>query len=132
MCLALGFAHPDYLLQELTSNQLSEWEAYDKLDPINNNWRQDLNTAKLSSLIINIVNALYHDPKKGEPDVSTPINFMPIWDDETEEQRKAIQERQTPEQMRDYMLEFARVQNARVNREQRMKRTTPPVIKKKN
>ena len=55
----------------------------DRLDPIGK-WRDDFNTAKLMSVIINIVNVLY--PKKGhKPEVVSPIDFMPDWTGEEEE-----------------------------------------------
>ncbi len=31
LCLALGYPHPDYLTETLTSTQLTEWLAYYKL-----------------------------------------------------------------------------------------------------
>jgi hypothetical protein len=125
----LGYVHPDYLLAELTSVQLSEWQAYDKLDPIGR-WRDDFHTAQLSSLIINIVNALYHDPKQGKPKDTIPMDFMPMWDNESAEIRNTVQEIQTSEQMRETVLEIARIQNLKVERE-KMKRTTPPLNVKK-
>lgn len=33
MALELGYPHPDHLLRELTSKQLSEWMAYFMLEP---------------------------------------------------------------------------------------------------
>lgn len=109
---------------------MSEWQAYDKLDPIGS-WRQDFNTAQLSSLILNIVNALYQDPKKAKPKDYTPAEFMPIWDAETEAIRKAVEERQTPDQMREFLLGIAETQNARIKREERVKAIPPPNLKKK-
>jgi len=55
--------------------QLSEWEAYDRLDPIGT-WRDDFRGAKLESLIINIVNTLYAEKNK-KPIVTTALDFMP-------------------------------------------------------
>jgi hypothetical protein len=60
-----------------------EWEAYDKLDPIGE-WRDDFRMAKIESLLVNIVNALYH--KQGDvPLVTSPIDFMVRWGEEVEE-----------------------------------------------
>jgi len=67
-------------LDNLTSRQLSEWEAYDKIDPIGS-WRDDFRIAKLESLLTNIVQQLY--AKKGSaPTITTPLDFMPDWSGE--------------------------------------------------
>jgi hypothetical protein len=64
-------------LDKLTGYELAEWEAYDKLDPIGT-WRDDFRSAKLESLMLNIVNQLY--AKKGsKPVITTPLEFMPDW-----------------------------------------------------
>lgn len=34
LCLALGYAHPDHLLSQLTSPQLTDWLAYMSIYPI--------------------------------------------------------------------------------------------------
>lgn len=49
----MGYAHPDYLLEQLTSSQLSEWEAFDRIDPIGD-WRDEYHFSFLASLITNI------------------------------------------------------------------------------
>jgi hypothetical protein len=70
-------------VDHLTGMQISEWEAYDKLDPIGT-WRDDFRMAKIESLLVNIANALYH--KQGdEPKVTTPMDFMVKWGEEVEE-----------------------------------------------
>jgi len=61
----------------LTSFQISEWEAYDRVDPIGE-WRADFRHAQLRSMITNITRTLY--PKKGEePKMTVPLDFMPDW-----------------------------------------------------
>jgi hypothetical protein len=101
------------LLDELTSRQLSEWEAYDTLDPIGT-WREDIRFAKLMSLLQNFVSAIY---KKEEDEVkySTPLDFMPIWD--VEEAKKKEEEKvqvQNAEELKNALMSFTQVHNAQV------------------
>lgn len=77
MCKHLGYAHPDHLLDELTSEQVSEWIAYDQLDPIGT-WREDYRHAALCSLITNFVRSIYG--KKGQVEFTKYSEFMPEWD----------------------------------------------------
>ncbi len=78
------------MLDQLTSVQLSEWEAYDRLDPIGT-WRDDIRIASLSSLITNITKALY--PEKGvEPVMTTPMDFMVDWGTEGDEEEDVPQQ----------------------------------------
>jgi hypothetical protein len=65
-------------LDQLTSLQLSEWEAYDKLDPIGT-WRDDFRMAYLSSLVTNLTISV--NGKKGAK-MTSPIDFLPDWADQ--------------------------------------------------
>ena len=61
-------------MDQLTFFQISEWEAYDRIDPIGD-WRDDFRGAKLESLLVNIVNQLF--AKKGHtPVITSPLDFM--------------------------------------------------------
>lgn len=95
----------------LSSRQISEWEAYDKIDPIGT-WREDFRTAELVSLIVNIVSKLYakegHTPKE-----TTPLDFMPDWLGEKEKQGQSV------DQMKEILMGFAKEQNKKVVRETR-------------
>lgn len=115
-------------MSQLTSAQLSEWEAYDRLDPIGS-WRQDYNYAQIASIITNIVNSIYC--KEGsEPVLTTVVDFMPIWD---KEERKKIEQkrnkdnivRQSAEDMKSTLMAFAREHNKRVER-----KSIPPIKRK--
>lgn len=110
--------HPDYLLDQLTSKQISEWEAYDRIDPIGS-WRDDFRIAALESLITNIVQQLY--AKKGStPVTTTPLDFMVDWTgDKVKEPKK-----QSVEDMKKILLGMAKNQNKKVETQSR-----PPVIK---
>ena len=65
-------------MNELTSSQLSEWEAYDRIDPIGE-WRNHFRFADLEALIINSLKMLYS--KKGEIiELIQVKDLMPKWD----------------------------------------------------
>lgn len=56
---------------------MSEWLAYNEIDPIGE-WRQEFRTARLESLLVNIVSTIYHK-KNAKPKLTTPAEFMPVW-----------------------------------------------------
>lgn len=93
----------------LTANQLSEWEAYDKMDPMGD-WRHDFRMAFLSSLINNIVTALYADKKKSVK-YTTPKDFMPNWGGEGQ-----TEEKQSVDDMKAILLAIAKAQNSKVQK----------------
>jgi hypothetical protein len=98
----------------LTSNQISEWEAYDRLDPIGT-WREDFRLAYLSSLITNI--ALSIHGKKGTK-MQSPMDFMIEWDPAKHEKATKVQ---TPEQMRDILMALASPKEEDVKRSKKEK-----------
>ena len=105
----------------MTSSQISEWEAYDKIDPIGT-WRDDFRIAKLEALIQNIVNALY--ARKGEkPKLVSPIDEMPDWTGD-----RKVEKNQSVEEMKQILLGIASAQNKKV---ERLNIKTPPPNKKK-
>lgn len=61
------------MLNQLTSSQLSEWEAYNSIDPVGE-WRRDYMIASMMALIANI----NRDTKK-KPEAYTHLDFMPEW-----------------------------------------------------
>ena len=94
-------------MDHLTSIQLSEWEAYDKLDPIGT-WREDFRMAFLSSLISNL--AISINGAKGSKMTST-MDFMPNW---SGEEREEVEEVMSPEQILNTMKIIADAQNKKV------------------
>lgn len=103
------------MLDYLTSAQLSEWEALNRIDPIGK-WREDYQTAKICSLITNLAIQI-HAPKNTK--LTTPLSFMPDWDGTREED--AV-EKQTPEEMLNIFKSFIAARKAA-----KMKtRTSPP------
>lgn len=123
-------------MDQLTSVQLSEWEAYDRIDPIGT-WRDDYRMAVLASLIVNIVSRLY--AKKGHtPKEITPAEFMPNWSGE-----KKIVKAQSIEEMKSVLLSLAKTVNKKMEGVEKAKksalippkarrRTLPPSRKDKN
>jgi hypothetical protein len=90
-------------LDQITSAQLSEWEAYDKLDPVGT-WRSDFQMAQLISLIHNIFNSLYC--KKGHhPTITNALDFMPDWDGEG---KKPIVKKTSPEEIKQIFTDMAK------------------------
>lgn len=92
----------------LTSKQLSEWEAFLRIDPIDS-LKDDIRIAGLESLITNIVQQLYADPKKGKPTSTTPLDFIIDWVGEEKEPKK-----QSVEEMKAILMGLAKDQNKRV------------------
>lgn len=111
------------MLDQLTSVQLSEWEAYDTLDPIGT-WREDYRTASLEALMVNIIQSLYH--KENEtPQTTTAIDFMPIWDKEARKvAEKPVQQSITD--MKDLLMSLANSQNKKEERKKALQDRKPP------
>ena len=87
-------------MDQITSEQLAEWEAYDKIDPIGT-WREDYRLAVLDALIVNIVSKLY--AKKGHtPKEVVPMDFMPNWTGE-----KRIERKQSVSDMKSVLMAIA-------------------------
>lgn len=91
-------------MEQLTSAQLSEWEAYDRLDPIGQG-RGDFRMAKLASVIMNAVIQMHG--KRGAK-LTSPKEFMPEWDAEK------LRRQQTVEEMKQAMMSIASAQNKKL------------------
>ena len=113
-------------MDQLSSAQLSEWEAYDKIDPIGS-WRDDYRMAVLDSLIINIVSKLY--AKKGHtPKEVLPTDFMPNWTGE-----KRIERKQSVADMKSVLMNIAKAakqKEAQDKRDQVASKRLPSSLKK--
>lgn len=85
----MGYSHPNRLLEELTSQEISEWIAYDKLEPIDIEYRQDLRFGILNSTIVNFFSSVF--AKKGKtPKQWTPEDFMPKFEKKKEVSEKEL------------------------------------------
>lgn len=116
---------------QLTSTQLSEWEAYDRLDPIGS-WRDDFRMASIEATLTNIHNAANTEQGK-EVKTTTPGDFLPIWD-EVERNKVAEKRRvsQSLEEMRSALMAFASSQNKSNDIKEGLRNRKPTLeIKKK-
>ena len=96
------------MLDDLTSEQISEWVAYDRLDPIGPK-RNDYGWALLCSVVTNLVMDIYS--KKGsQPKHVAPADFLPDWDGSKE---KISKKPQTVEEQKAFLLRFAAKHNKR-------------------
>jgi hypothetical protein len=96
ICQELGYPHPDYWLERITSSQLAEWEAYDRIEPIGG-YRQDYRFAQVCHLIFDLAQSIYG--KRGQRRKSSPMDFMP-WGPE----QKVPVKKQTVEEMKQTMI----------------------------
>jgi len=74
------------MLAELTSNQITDWIAYNKIDPIGE-WRSDYRIALVCATIVNVGNSLIYVMKGlwskragRKPKFVTVQDFIPDWD----------------------------------------------------
>ena len=89
--------------------QLSEWQAYDRLDPVGK-WRGELGWASLCSLITNITKQLYSEKGK-KPEFVSPNDFMIKWG-EIEEQEPEPK-KQSVEEMNQILSDIAKAQGTK-------------------
>lgn len=74
----MGYPHPDYLLTELTSRQLKEWEIYYSYEPFGEE-QQFLQAGIISSTIANVFSS--EKTRK-----LSPKDFMPFYRREVKKQ----------------------------------------------
>ena len=66
--------------------------------------------ASLEALITNMVRSIYHDPKKGKIEYTSPGDFMVKWG-AVENEQKPEPKKQSAEEMKGIMLGIANVMN---------------------
>jgi hypothetical protein len=108
-------------LEVLTSRQLSEWEAYDRIDPTGE-WREDFRMAYLASLVTNLTISVHG--KKGAKHTEV-TDFMPDWSGEKLHEPK----KQSAEEMKEMLLGIAAAQNKKVAQDKRVSKV--PVTKQR-
>ena len=81
----MGYAHPDYLLDDLSSKQVAEWAAFDRLEPIGD-YRMDYMIGQLTSLVHNLSQQIY--VKREERQLLNAEDFIPWFDKKDREQKK--------------------------------------------
>jgi len=81
---------------------LSEWEAYDRLEPIGE-YRREYQMGMIGSMILNLAQSIYG--RKDKRMVSEPTDFMPWFDDPWKSKRKV----QSVEEMKEMLLSLGSV-----------------------
>jgi hypothetical protein len=106
-------------LEQLTSEQISEWQAYDRLDPIGT-WRNEFGLAMIASIITNLTISVHG--KKGTK-LTTAEDFLPKWGEDEEEKIK----QQSMEEMKEFMLSFAKQHNSQFKKEKDINKIGPKI-----
>jgi len=99
----------------LTMDQILEWEAYDRMDPIGN-WREDFRMAYLATVITNLAIKLH--TKSGK--LTTLTDFLPVWD----QGDKSSKSTQTADQMKNILMGIANSVNKKIESKERKKSNT--------
>jgi len=90
------------MLMSMTSSQLSEWFAYDQLDPVGE-FRGDVRNAQFMSLIVNLFKARFG---KKNAKTAKPIDFMPDWGREDKQQKSYQSVDEMKEQIKSIASKF--------------------------
>jgi len=111
--------HPDYILEDLTLDQLNEWEAYNRIQPIGS-WRQEFAIAQLTSIVTNLALSIYS--KKGrQPKYTTPEDFIPDWTGIDWGEEINIQ---STEEMKGFLMQLASIKHPKIDKKRNKDR--PP------
>lgn len=91
-------------MDELTSEQLSEWEAYERLEPFGD-WKNDYRLAFMCSLLVN-VNKSFHGKKNSK--MTSPEDFLIKWGRTKElEEEDRLEGVQTVDEMKQMIRSIA-------------------------
>jgi len=90
------------MLEELTSKQISEWAAYDELEPIGRD-RIEFGLAMICATITNIARGIWGT---GNAKPLTPYDFLPQWGGGPRGGEK--ESAQSPEEMKEILMSLAR------------------------
>lgn len=121
--MALGYAHPDYLLEDLSAEQVTEWEAFNRIQPIGAK-RMDFYFSYLMTAIHNI--AVGFSGSKDAKQFKME-DFVPNWTGIEKEEESDVM---SAEEMKDFWKSFADVHNKQVDKEQKQAITPPRNVKK--
>ncbi|MGD9163065.1 MAG: hypothetical protein PVG39_31965 [Desulfobacteraceae bacterium] len=83
----------------LTSKQITEWEAFDRIDPIGD-WKYNYYFAKLISVVVNIARCMV-PRKKGStpPKMTNPQDYIDQWYNDEDNRTGGEVQKQTAEDM---------------------------------
>lgn len=97
------------MLSMMTAEQIAEWEAYDRLEPIGG-FRQDYRFAQLCCLIVDIAQAMAG--KKGRRKKTSPFDFMP-WGPKPDKGK--AQKARTPEEIKQLFSSIIRCKGKKLS-----------------
>ncbi len=102
-------------MDTLTASQLSEWEVYDSIDPIGD-FRIEMLLAQGFSILANLLIKAHF---KSGSKLTEPKDFLIDWTGELAEEE---QKKQSAEEMKRFMMQFAKEHNKKVEKMEKMKR----------
>lgn len=88
-------------MDDITSEQLSEIEAYNAIEPIGG-FREDFRFAQLCNLVFQIAQAVYG--KRGQRRTSSPADFMPWGAEAIYGRKRQVKKAQTVDEMKEMLL----------------------------
>lgn len=110
--MALGYAHPDFLLSELSVSQIDDWKAFDRLCPIDHQLRLELCLAAFQTQIANLAKAI-HSKSKSQSKIE---DFLPRWDSGINDSKSNNQK------IKEALLLFAEQHNKAIERREKRKK----------
>lgn len=79
--------------EQLTARQITEWEVYNRLDPIGED-RADFRMAVITSTIMNVALSFGSGGKgKPKPKYTTVSDFLPKWGEDKEQSEQQISDK---------------------------------------
>ena len=120
--MALGYEHPDFLLEKLTAKQITEWEAFNRIQPIGSR-RMDFYFAQIMTSLHNIAIGF-----SGSKNIKqfTLEDFVPNWTGIEEEEQVVVM---SAEKMKQFFVEFAEIHNKQVSKNKSRDSKPPKSIK---
>jgi hypothetical protein len=103
--------HPKYLLDQLSAYELTEWEMYDRMDPIGES-RADFRMAELASLMVNI--AIKRSAGTKPVKLTEITDFMPQWD-VTAPKQVEVKKQSIPD-MKKVLMDIVNTQNKKARK----------------
>jgi len=98
----------------LTAGQIAEWEVYDTIDPIGD-FRIEMTLAQGLSFMANLLIKAHF---KSGSKLTEPVDFLVDWTGEIGEDK---QKKQSADDMKNFLTQFAKDQNQKVAEKERKK-----------
>lgn len=97
-------------MEQLSASEIAEWEAFYRLEPAPD-WKDDVRNSQAVSTIGNLLIRAYF--KEGS-ELLDSKDFLIDWEEGKTLTQKDKEKRQSVEEMKNYLLQFAEAQNKRV------------------